>query len=295
MTHTHDDHSHLPQAQLTKVFIITAVFMVVEFVVGFLANSLALMADAGHMLNDVFSILLAVIAIRVSHKKSTSTMTFGLRRVEVLSGLFNGLSLLFISIFIIEEAIERTFILDELVVDGPMMLIVAVIGLFVNIFGILLLHKEKDHSINVDGAYQHILADLFGSIAAIIAGVGIIWFSAYWLDLVVSVIVSLLVLRSGLSITIRALRILIQAIPHGTDLELLKNEIEELEEVMGIYDLHGWRLTDGFDLITAHIHVKSLNRYNEILEDATELAKKHGYHHVTFQLECTQCSLCDKC
>ena len=192
--HTHD-HTSIPRSKLWTVLILTLTFLFVEVVAGYLANSLALLADAGHMLNDVVSLLFAIIAIYLSSKKSNSQFTFGFKRVEILSGFVNGLSLVFISGYILKEAILRIFNSDEAKVKGSLVLIVGFLGLLVNFIGLKLLETEKDHSINVDGAYQHIIADLLGSIGALIAGIGIILFRAYWLDTFTSIIVSLLILK----------------------------------------------------------------------------------------------------
>ncbi len=293
MSHDHD-HSHnmnsLPRSRLRIVFTITFLFMIVEAVVGFIANSLALIADAGHMLNDVISIALALIAIHLSGRKNTKPeLTYGYKRVEVLSGLINGVSLILIGGYIIKEAIERTVAAEPIEIQGKLMLTVAFIGLLVNIIGILLLKEKKDDSINMEGAYEHIMADLLGSVAAIIAGIGIILYNAYWLDIVASVIVSILVLRSGIKITIKAVNILIEAIPDGFNIHDLKNELLSIDGVDGIYDLHAWRLTDGLDIVTAHINIYDETMYQQVRNTSTEIAKTHGFHHITFQIETQPC------
>ncbi len=259
--------------------------MVVEFVVGFLANSLALIADAGHMLNDVFSILLGLVAISLGKVEGPPQLTFGYKRVEVLSGLINGLSLLGISYFIIYEAIVRFGNLETLTVEGPLVLVVGVLGLLVNIGGVLLLTKEKEGSINIEGVYHHVMADALGSVAAIVAGVGIILFKAFWLDLVVSVLVSILIVRSGVVLTLKSLKILIQATPEGIDLNLVRSEISGIPGVQNVHDLHAWRVTDGMDVITAHIIVNEDKEKESIKSQASTIASSHGFNHMTFQVE----------
>ena len=289
--HSHGSISDLksPRSKLWIVFSFTLVFMFVEAIVGYLANSLALMADAGHMLNDVISLLLALAAISLSKLKSTDKLTFGYKRVEVLSGLLNGLSLLAIAFFIIKEAIKRSKNLEGIQIQGALVMIVAFIGLIINVLAIFMLTAEKEGSLNIEGAYHHIIADALGSIAALIAGLGILLFQAVWLDLAASVLVSLLIVKSGLSITIRSIHILIQASPKGIDLELIKTKISDLEGVKEIHDFHAWRVTDGMDVLTAHIIVSSESIVQSIKNQATTIATDQGFHHTTFQVEC----ICD--
>lgn len=268
--------------------------MIVEVITGYLANSLALIADAGHMLNDVVSLAFSLIAIHLSTKKSNAKYTFGYKRVEVLSGLVNGLSLILISGYVIKEAYERLTATDEVVVEGVLVIIVGFIGLLVNLVGIYLLESEKDGSINIEGAYQHIMADLLGSVAAVIAGIGIVLFGANWLDAVASVAVSVLILKSGLSISKRAVRILIEATPEGVDLELITTELKSIHGVVDIHDFHAWRVTDGFDLLTAHIIVTSYDMSELIKTTAAAISRTHGFNHSTFQIEQELCSEIDE-
>jgi cobalt-zinc-cadmium efflux system protein len=286
--HNHSNRD-LPQSKLILVFIITLIFMVVEVIVGYLANSLALIADAGHMLNDVISLLFAIVAIMLSSKKSNSKFTFGYKRVEVLSGLANGISLLAISGYIILEALERSMADNEIIVEGGLVLGVGFLGLIINIFGVYLLESEKDGSINIEGAYQHLIADLLGSVAAMIAGISIILYSAYWMDTVASITVSLLILKTGFSISLRSIKILIEATPEGVDLDKIKSELQDIHGVVDIHDFHAWRVTDGFDLLTAHVIVKSYEMSELIKNTAATVSRNHGFNHTTFQIELDPC------
>ncbi|MHA2251698.1 MAG: cation diffusion facilitator family transporter [Candidatus Kariarchaeaceae archaeon] len=295
-----------PKSRLWLVFILTFIFMLVEAIFGYLANSLALISDAGHMLSDVASILLALFAMHLSSKRSTSNLTFGYKRVEVLSGLVNGLSLLFIAGFIVIEAVDRFGNLDELNIQGGTVILVATLGLIVNIMGIYLLLPEKDGSINISGAYHHIIADTLGSLAAMIAGIGILLYRAYWLDLVVSILVSMLIIKNGLSISIKSLKILIQASPEGVDVDQVKTDLEAIHGVTEVYDFHIWRVTDGLDVLTAHILIDSNGSCENPLTSpcnaekikltAIQISQTHGLHHATFQIECNPCpDLIDNC
>lgn len=291
--HVHDPTS-IPRLKLWAVLILTMTFLLVEVVVGYLANSLALLADAGHMLNDVVSLLFAIIAIYLSSKKSNSQFTFGYKRVEILSGFLNGLSLLFISGYILKEAIVRTLDSNGVKVEGSLVLIVGFLGLLVNLIGLKLLETEKDHSINVEGAYQHIIADLLGSIGALIAGVGIIFFRAYWLDTLTSVIVSVLILKSGFSITKRSVKVLIEATPEGVDLDLIRTELKAIYGVVDVHDFHAWSVTDNFNLLTAHVIVTSYDMSELIKNTAAVVSRNHGFNHSIFQIEQYACSEIDE-
>jgi cobalt-zinc-cadmium efflux system protein len=268
--------------------------MIVEVITGLLANSLALLADAGHMLNDIISLAFSLIAIHLSTKKSNSKFTFGYKRVEVFSGLINGFSLIIIAGYIIKEAFERLLSSDEIIVEGALVIGVGFVGLLVNIVGIYILESEKEGSINIEGAYQHIMADLLGSVAALIAGVGIVLFGAYWLDAVASVAVSALILKSGISISKRAVRILIEATPEGADLDLIISELKEIHGVVDIHDFHAWRVTDGFDLLTAHVIVTSYDMSELIKTTAAAISRNHGFNHSTFQIEQDLCAEIDE-
>ncbi len=290
----HHDHGASSKSKLSLILGITLIFMIAEVITGYLANSLALLADAGHMLNDVVSLAFSLVAIHLGSKKSNAKFTFGYKRVEVLSGLLNGISLIVISGYIIKEAIERLLSSDRIVVEGALVIIIGFVGLLVNIFGIYLLESAKDGSINIEGAYQHIMADLLGSVAALVAGIGIVLFGAYWLDAVASVAVSILILKSGLSISKKAVRILVEATPEGVDLDLITSELKTIHGVVDIHDFHGWTMSDNFNLLTAHIIVKSYDLSELIKNTAAVIARSHGFNHSTFQMELNQCSEIDE-
>ena len=290
----HHDHGTSSKSKLSIILGVTLIFMIVEVITGYLANSLALIADAGHMLNDVVSLAFSLIAIHLGSKKSNAKFTFGYKRVEVLSGLINGLSLIVISGYIIKEAFERLISSDRIVVEGALVIGVGFVGLLVNFFGIYMLEADKDGNINIEGAYQHIMADLLGSVAALIAGIGIVLFDAYWLDAVASVAVSILILKSGLSISKKAVRILVEATPEGVDLDLITSELKTIHGVVDIHDFHAWTVTDKFHLLTAHIIVKSHDLSELIKNTAAVIARSHDFNHSTFQIELIQCSEIDE-
>jgi cobalt-zinc-cadmium efflux system protein len=288
-SHEHPENlAMVARRRLAIVLIVTFLFMFVEITIGFLANSLTLIADAGHMLNDVISISLALVAIKISSFKSTQKQTFGYKRVEVLSGLINGLSLIAVGGYVIFEALSRFQDLDSLEINGSLMLGTAFIGLLVNIGGVYVLRPSD--SLNVEGAYQHLIADLLGSVAAIIAGIGIIFWETMWLDLIASSVVSILILKSGSSISIKATRILLikatrillESSPEGIDISQVIERFQEVTGVIEIHDFHAWRITQNWDMIMAHIHLQ-------------EISNEFGFNHPTFQIEFVPCNVFPDC
>ena len=287
--HSHDSFRDLPLQRLWIVLVFTTTFMFVEAIVGYWSGSLALLADAGHMLNDVFSISLAIVGIHIARQKSTAQRTFGFKRVEVFSALVNGISLLAIAYFIIREALRRLQQIDSLEIMGPMVMGTAIIGLIINIIGMKLLAAASEDSINVAGAYHHVVADMLGSIAALIAGVGIFLWNATWLDLLASSFVALMVAKSGFMITKKAVLILLETVPDDKEIEKLLEELENIEGVVAVHDFHAWRVTDGLDVLTAHMRVERNVDQDVVLEKSLQIAKNHGFDHSTFQLELEKC------
>lgn len=268
---------------------LTGLFMVVEFIAGILANSLALISDAGHMLNDVFSLSLAYLAIIISSRPPNSRYTFGMQRFEVVSGFINGLSLIVIAGYILFEAVQRSFSYTEVEIEGNLVLITAIVGLVVNLIGIFLLHRDHFNSVNIQAAYSHIIADALGSIGALITGIGILLYQAFWLDIVSSIIITLLVLRSGISVTRKSLSILLEAVPEHVDSDQLLKDLQEIQGVESVCDFHIWRIANDHDMLTAHIIVDDLSASNTIQQESAEVAKNYGFKHITIQIEETPC------
>ncbi len=288
--HSHDSMKNLPLQRLWIVLIFTTTFMFVETIAGYISGSLALLADAGHMLNDVFSISLAIVGIYIARQKSTAKQTFGFKRVEVFSALLNGISLLAISYFIIQEAIKRLHSLETLEIIGPVVMTIAVVGLIINLVAMKLLASASEQSINVAGAYHHVIADMLGSVAALIAGVGIYLWNATWLDLAASSVVAAMVANSGFTITKKALSILLESAPEDKEVDKLLDELKKIEGVVAVHDFHAWRVTDGLDILTAHICVGRNVNQDQVLQKSLEIAKDHGFEHSTFQLELEECN-----
>ena len=270
--------------------------MVAEVIGGIFSGSLALLADAGHMLTDAASIALALVAVWIAGRSESIECTFGYQRTEVLAAAFNALSLWIIAGWIVWEAIERMFNHHEIHIEGSLMLIVGGIGLGVNIVAAFVLHSGSKHSINVDGAFKHVLADLMGSIGVVISGVVVILTDWVLIDPILSLGIALLIVVSSWRLVLRSVNVLLGGVPENLDLYALCAEIEDVPGVTLIHDIHAFTVTSNFDLLTAHILVDPAYRgyEDEMQRQLRRIAtEKYGLDHVTFQLchssaECTE-------
>jgi len=262
---------------------ITAGFLVAEIVGGILSNSLALLADAGHMFTDVGALSLSLLAMRLAQRPPSPRKTYGYVRLEILAALVNGAALIFIALVILKEAWARFSVPPQ--VDGPLMLSVAVIGLGVNLTGAFLLRSHAHENLNVRGAYLHILGDLLGSVGAITAGILILTKGWMLADPIISVIIALLLLVGAWRLVREAADVLLEAAPEGLDVEELVNELREIPGLEELHDIHVWTLTSGFVAMSGHGVIDDLHMHRSILDEINHRLNDRGIRHVTFQLE----------
>lgn len=288
-THSHGGHNHNYSANkkaLLLSFILIAGFMVVEFIGGYLTNSLALISDAGHMLSDAAALGLSLSALIFGAKTATPSKTFGYKRFEILAALLNGLVLVVLSIYIFIEAIERIMVPPS--VMGTGMMTIAIIGLIINIVVAWILHSQASskENLNIRSAFLHVIGDLLGSVGAIIAAILIILFGWYIADPIASMIVSVLILYSGWHVLRDAVNILMEAKPANINTKDVVEELMSVEGVKGVHDLHIWMITSDFISMTVHLYVdKDVDR-DIILEKAKVAIYKHfGLEHITIQIE----------
>ncbi len=264
----------------------TASFMVVEVVFGFLSGSLALVADAGHMLTDSASIGLALFAIWIAKRPASAERTYGYNRAEILAAAVNALSLWLIAAWIIWEAIHRFISPAE--IEGGLVLIVGFIGLLVNLVAAYMLHGASEHSLNVEGALQHVIADLMGSVAVVISAIVIMLTGWTMVDPILSVLIALLILSSSWSLVTSVLQVLVEGTPEHLDLYKLCADMEDVPGVTVIHDVHAWTVTSGYVSLTAHVladpdHAGDLD---DMLRQLRRVAnEEHGIAHSTIQLE----------
>lgn len=269
---------------MTFVFVFTAGYAIVQAVGGWFSGSLALIADSGHMVSDAAALLLALIAYRVARRPVDSTRTYGFHRVRVLAALANGASLLLLVAWIVWEAIGRINAPQE-VLAGPM-LIVAAIGLMVNLWGAWVLSRGTKGDTNLKGAFLHVIGDLLGSVGAIAAAIGIMLTGWTLLDPILSVLVAALVVRSAWSLVRDSLRVLLQAVPRGLDARKAEAQLAELAEIEKAGHFHAWTLTD--DTVVATVHVTPTEGTDPLVLPqlvSDWLKARYNIDHVTVQVD----------
>lgn len=283
------NHSHTANKKtLTISLIIITAYMVVEVIGGYLTNSLALLADAGHMLSDAISLFIALIAFKFSSKIANYGKTYGYKRFEILAAVINGATLILISVYIVYEAVER--LQDPPKIQSSGMLIVAFVGLLINVLVAWIMMRGADvkQNLNMRGAYLHVISDMLGSVGAIIAALLIMFFGWGWADPMASIIVSILVLRSGYLVTKSSVHILMEGTPENVEVDKVTKKILSTNGINSIHDLHIWTITSGLNAMTCHAVVddKMSIRESEILLRILEHDLEHlNIHHVTIQLE----------
>ena len=275
---------------LALALVLIVGYMFVEVVGGLLSGSLALIADAGHMLTDAASIGLALAAMHFATRAASTRRTFGYHRLEILAALVNGLTLVGISIWVIVEAYQR--FLDPPTVQGGLVLGVGSVGLLVNVAAAWILHGSAKHSVNVEGALQHVIADLLGSVAVVVSGVLVWAFGWHLADPILSAFIGVLILVGSWRLLARVVHVLLEGTPDHVDIETLCTRMRDVEGVTDVHDVHCWTLAPGYEALTAHVTVDP-GRAREIAGDTVLDRLRHiAYHefklnHVTLQLEDT--------
>lgn len=286
------------QKGLIVALIITTLFMVVEIVGGLMTNSLALAADGVHMLADVVALSLSLLALKMMNKKPSLQKSYGYGRIEVLASFVNCITLIIFSGFIIWWAIDR-FTPQE-TIDGFSMTIIAIAGLLANLASVwaLLHYGETDKDINMRGAYLHVVSDAAGSVGAITAGFLMYYFSWFWTDSVISIFVSLLILRSTWSLLLKSFNILMEAAPPNINPDEVLQALQSIDGIAAIHDLHIWSLTSDRLMLTLHASLKDHSNNLTVLQKIQNmLYQNYSIDHATIQLDNEQsdCNtgLCD--
>ena len=289
--HNHGSGNLLNERRLFWACLLTAITMVAEAVGGIISGSLALLADAGHMLTDTAALALAWLAVRLARRPADWKRTYGFDRFQVLTAFTNGLLLFFISIAILYEAVSRLF--EPVEVMGGIMLVIAALGLFVNIITLTILRRGGEANLNVRAAALHVISDLLGSFAAIIAAVVILWTGWTPIDPLLSMLITLLILRSAWLITKEAGHILLEGAPPGLDVREVQKDLEaSIPEVESVHHVHAWSLTEDRRLMTLHARVNHTSAPPEDIAAAIKarLKQHHGVVHATVEIEHGACS-----
>ena len=287
-SHTHAIPATTNTRALGFALVLTGGFMLVEFVGGVLAGSLALISDAAHMLTDVMALAIALAAIRIGRRGSDTRRTFGYQRLEILAAAFNAGMLFAVAVYILYEAYQRLHAPAE--VHSTAMLVIATLGLLVNVLSMRLLNTGKDASLNVKGAYLEVWSDLLGSIGVIVAALTIRLTGWAWVDSAIAVAIGLWVLPRTWLLLKESLNILLEGVPEGLDLQAVESTIRAVAGVRGLHDLHVWSITTGKTSLTAHLSVDpSADCELLIARVSTQLEERHRIEHVTLQCEVGPC------
>ena len=294
----HSHHHHGPgghghdlrgvsRRRLTIALVLITGYMFVEVAGGILSGSLALIADAGHMLTDAASIGLALAAMHFAERPASAERTFGYLRLEILAALLNVFTLWVIAGWVIVEAWRRLLAPPE--VEGQLMLTVGAVGLAVNVLAAWILHRSAAHSVNVEGAFRHVMADLLGSVGVVVSGV-LVWAFGWTLaDPILSVIIGLLILLGTWRLLGKVVHVLLEGAPPHVDVRRLCREMEKVEGVARIHDMHVWTISQGYDALAAHVLIDPGYPDSDLEPVLRRLraigSRDFGIQHITIQVE----------
>ena len=291
MSHDHE-HSHAVVTEenakkLTFALILTSTFLVIEVIAGFLTQSLALLSDAAHMFTDAAALAIALVAIKIGKLPADNKRTFGYQRFEILAALFNASMLFIVAMYILYEAYQRFSTPAEIQSTG--MMIVAIIGLIINLISMRILFSSSQDSLNVRGAYLEVLSDAVGSIGVILGAVVIYFTGWMWVDTLIAVLIGFWVLPRTWVLLKQSINILLEGVPEEIDIEKLRNDLLSLKGVESIHQLKVWAITSKNIHLTVHLFAPHAN-WNMLYREAMEvLSHEHGITEMTLQIEDDEC------
>ncbi|WP_094603193.1 Cadmium, cobalt and zinc/H(+)-K(+) antiporter [Sporomusa silvacetica DSM 10669] len=289
--HHHDQQQYEPitpnnKRGLSVALSATAIIMFLEFFGGLITNSLALLSDSGHMLSDVSSLALSLVAITFAARPPSSNKTFGYQRFEILAALFNALTLLAIAAFITVEAYQR--FQQPQAVDSVSMIVIAFIGMAANVISAVALLKQGDvkDNINIRSAYLHVIGDTLSSVGAIVAGILMQLYSWYWVDPLVSVVVAVVISKGAWKVAMQALHILMEGVPPDIDTSQVHTCLASITGVSNVHELRVWSLTSGCNVLSCHLVIENTDNRQSILTQATnDIREKFKIQQVAIQIE----------
>lgn len=268
---------------LKIALLLTGTFLVAEVVGGIATKSLALLSDAAHMLTDVMALIVALIAIRIGKRSADRKRTFGYARFEILAAAFNAIVLVLVAFYILYEAIQRFRTPQE--TQSTPMLIVATIGLVVNLISFGLLQRGSASSLNMKGAYLEVLSDLLGSVGVIVAAL-VIRFTGWWqIDPILAVLIGFWVLPRTWTLLSQSMQVLLEGVPQGVELQQVYDGLKRLPGVEDVHDLHIWEITNGQISLTVHLIVSDSDSSQKTLESARQIVSSFGIEHTSVQME----------
>ncbi len=292
--HAHDHKTETSEKNLWITMVLNFSITLAEMIGGLLSGSLSLLSDALHNFSDGIAIIVTAVAMRLARKPHTARHTFGLKRAEILAAILNASTLIVISFFLLREAYDRFF--SPQIISGHLMLAVASFGLLANVAGTLLLRRGSKENLNLRAAYFHLLSDAVSSLAVILGAVFIIFFGVYWIDPLLTVLLSLYILKESFGIVREAVEIVMMTSPDEIDLTELQKTVEAIPGVRNVHHVHLWRLNDRDIHFEAHVEVgdmtvRQTGDLSRLIEH--ELEEHYEINHVTLQFECGTCARTD--
>ena len=290
-THSHEHHHHHTEqlTSLNGVFILSIIlnlaFVLVETGVGIWSGSLGLLSDAGHNLSDVFSLLLALIAFRLSTSHATKRFTYGYRKSSVLISLLNAIILLVAVGVILVESVHKLTDVSSIELNGSAISWTAGIGILVNGFTAWLLMRQQAHDVNTRGAFLHMLADTLVSVGVVVSGLVISWTGWNWIDPVIGILIAIVILVSTWKLLSESLRLSIDAVPESIDPDHILEEMKEMDGVSDVHHLHIWPISTTEVALTAHVVLDDLTAMPDTVPALKKKLKDHGIGHSTLEVE----------
>ncbi len=283
----HAAHSHSRRENRRSLILaiaITSGWFIAELAAGFYTNSLALIADALHMLTDIAALSLSVFAMKIAERPATPQKTYGYLRAEILAALINGVFLVLIAAYVGYEGYQRLYAPPA--VMGRLMLLVAAIGLGVNLLTMTLLSRSRHHCLNVRGAFLHVLGDTMGSVGAILAGVIMVVWEWYLADPVISLLVAALILYSSWQLVRDSVDVLLEGTPRHLDVSMILADLGSVDGVLSVHDLHVWSITSGMEAMSCHVVLRAGSDSSDVLASLSQVMReRHGIAHTTIQIE----------
>ena len=284
----HEHHHGELKGRMVFSIALNLIITVAEVIGGILSGSLALLSDSLHNFSDTMSLVASYLAIRIGERERNEKYTFGYKRAEILVAFINSAVLVGVSLFLLVEAYRR--FRNPEPIDGPLMLAVAIIGLLANLLSVFLLHSHAHESINVRSAYLHLMSDTLSSVAVVVGGVLIIKWDVTWVDPLITVLISLYILKEGYGILRESVEVLMEAAPE-LDLDAIKAEIESIPGVKNAHHFHAWRIGEKEVHFECHVEVDDMpvSEGEAIIDEIEKRLEGYGITHVTVQLETGRC------
>ncbi len=290
MAHSHNHSEKNTGKNLIITMFLNFIITIVEIIGGILSGSLSLISDALHNFSDGIAVIISYFALKLRDKPHSLKHTFGFKRAEILAALINSAVLLIISVYLFYESISR--LITPMDVQGGLMTLVASVGLAANVAGTLLLKKGASISMNLKSAYLHLLSDAVSSVAVILGGIAIYYLNVYWLDPILTILISAYILKESFHILTDSLHVLMEGTPANVSIEGIKKEVEQIEQVVDIHHIHVWMVGENDPHLEAHVNIKNMmTEESDLLREKIEkiLHDKFDISHATIQFECGKC------